>query len=350
MKKIKIAQIGIAHDHATGAYASFKALSHMFDVVGYCTVEGDEFYPERLHTDCFPDNERMTLEEILNNSEIEAVVIETEEEKLVKYATLALQAGKHVQMDKPGGEDADEFENMMRIAKEKNLVVHLGYMYRYNSFVQKLMQDIKEGKYGEIYAVEAHMDCLHTKEKRDWLKRFQGGMMHFLGCHLVDLILSIQGLPDEIIPLNCATGFDGVTANDYGMAVFKYKNGVSFAKTCAAEPGGFMRRQLIVCGEKGTVELKPLEWFVRYPEGRCDQSTTASVMMKKDAEQHGWGLTWDKLDKTPASRYDAMMEAFGRMIWGEIENPYTYAYEVQLHRVVLAACGFDIDYKKEIIL
>jgi len=350
MKKIKIAQIGIGHDHATGSYPSIKSMPELFDVVGYCVVDGDEDYMDLVGTERFPENERMTLEEIIENPEIEAVVVESEEHQLVRYATMALEAGKHVQMDKPGGEDAEEFENMMRIAKEKNLVVHLGYMYRYNPNIIQLKKDIKEGKMGEIYAVETHMDCLHPKEKRDWLKRFRGGMMFFLGCHLLDLIVSIQGVPEEIIPFNCATGFDGVTANDYGMAVLRYKNGVSFAKTCAAEPGGFRRRQLVVCGEKGTVELKPLERYIRYPEGRKNLVSDVHKMSKEDAEKYGWDHPWDEYGHSPEDRYDHMMEAFGKMVLGEIENPYTYEYEVQLHRTVLAACGFDIDYKKEIIL
>lgn len=45
------------------------------------------------------------------------------------------------------------------------------------------------------------------------------------------------------------------------MVVFRYRNGISFAKSTAVEYGGFERRQLVVCGSKGTVELKPFEWL-----------------------------------------------------------------------------------------
>ena len=68
-------------------------------------------------------------------------------------------------------------------------------------------------------------------------------------------------MPQEVIPLSQPIGTDGVDADDFGMAVFKYKNGVSFVKSTAVEIGGFERRQLVVCGTKGTVELKPFEWL-----------------------------------------------------------------------------------------
>lgn len=45
-----------------------------------------------------------------------------------------------------------------------------------------------------------------------------------------------------------------------------------------------------------------------------------------------------------------MMEDFAKYIRGEKENPYTLEYEARLHRILLAACGYEIDYKKEIIL
>ena len=73
------------------------------------------------------------------------------------------------------------------------------------------------------------MDCLHTVDKRKWLAELPGGMMYFLGCHLIDLIVRIQGVPETIIPMNTCTGFDDVSCLDFGMAALKYPKGISFA-------------------------------------------------------------------------------------------------------------------------
>ena len=341
MSKIRIVQIGIGHDHATAAIKTLRRLSDLYDVVGYVApaVEVEKYGDRLSYFDGLPE---MTLEQTLEDDSIEAVCIETEEVSLTDTALACAKAGKHIQMDKPGGLDPLAFEEMLRIMKQRGLVFHTGYMYRYNREVMRIMEMVKNGEFGEIFSVEAHMDCRHPTKKRQWLETFPGGMMFFLGCHLVDLIYGILGMPEEIIPMNCSTGIDGVTADDYGFAVFRYKNGLSFAKTCAEEIGGFARRQLVVTGEKCTVELKPLEM---YPPGSSALYTGVT-----DYTNPKWTVLGVSRNSGLQDRYEAMMRAFAEMVRGEQENPWSYEYELQLYRILLAACGVDIDYKKKITL
>ena len=42
MRKIKIAQIGIGHDHAADSYRTLYNHPELFDLVGWCAVEGEE--------------------------------------------------------------------------------------------------------------------------------------------------------------------------------------------------------------------------------------------------------------------------------------------------------------------
>ena len=106
------------------------------------------------------------------------------------------------------------------------------------------MEQIKCGELGEIISVEAQMNCYEPLGV-EMAGRLSGGMMFFLGCHLIDLIYTIQGQPKAIILLNKSTGLDGVTCKDFGMVIFEYDK-ASFAKTSAVEGGGFERRQLVV--------------------------------------------------------------------------------------------------------
>lgn len=342
MRKIRTVQIGIGHDHASAAFATLKKLHEDFEIVGYMLppVEKEKFGEKAQKV--FAGIPELTIEQICEDKSIEAVVIETEEVNLTNYALMCAKAGKHIQMDKPGGLDPDDYETMLRIMKQKQLVFHTGYMYRYNAEVMRTMEMIKNGDFGEVFSVEAHMDCRHPVQKRQWLETFPGGMMFFLGCHLVDLIYGIMGTPEEVIPMNMSTGIDGVTADDYGFCVFKYKNGISFAKTCAEEMGGYARRQLVVTGSKCSVELKPLEM---YRTGTSDQFT-GRVLYTEPA----WGNRGEFSESEPRDRYLAMIKAFAEMVRGERENPWSYEYELKLYRLVLASCGVDIDYKKDIVL
>ena len=165
---------------------------------------------------------------------LEAVAIESYEADLTKYAIAAAKRGLHIFMDKPGGESVSDFARLIALAKEQNLVLNFGYMYRKNPAVVALLDMIKQGELGKVTCVEAHMDCDHTDRVRAWLGNFQGGMTYFLGCHLIDLIYRIQGKPNKIIPMNASTGISGVQSKDYGFAVFEYDTGPSFFKTSSA--------------------------------------------------------------------------------------------------------------------
>jgi predicted dehydrogenase len=334
MRKIKIAQIGAGHDHAPMAITTLKLQNDIYDLVGYAVVEGDESAFESNKRD-YENIRQMTVEEILNYPGLDAVCIETEDRRLTEFALLAAERGLQIQMDKPGSESDEDFDRLIDLVKEKNLVFHLGYMYRYNPAVIKLKEDIKSGRLGEIYSVEAQMNCIHPPEKRQWLGNYPGGMLYYLGCHLIDLVYSICGSPEEIIPLSTTIGTDGVDAADFGMAVFKYKNGVSFVKSTAVEIGGFERRQLVVCGTKGTVELKPLEWV----SDECPETFSPLTTGVREAFEIDWN-TKGEYHVTPTyGRYDAMFRAFADYVNGDKKNPFDYEYERDLHKLILRACG-----------
>lgn len=331
MRKIKIAQIGTStNSHGNDIFNCMKRQKDLFEIAGYVFPENErEKYPERMAD--FNGYTALTLDEILNNPEIEAVTVETEECYLTEYALKAAKAGKHIHMEKPGSACLADFEELINTVKKNGSVFHTGYMYRYNPYVIELMEKIKNGELGEIISVEAQMNCAHDKNLRNWLGKYKGGSLFFLGCHLIDLIFRIKGTPDNIIPLSRSTGLDGNSSEDFGMAVFEYKNGVSLAKVNSNEIGGFARRQLVVSGTKGTVELKPIEMFA--PGG---QFTTKTEYRLAD-----WGNGGETEDSAVYDRYDTMMSSFAEMVRGEKQNPYTYDYELELYKTILKACGVE---------
>ena len=330
MRRIKIAQIGVnTNSHSNLIYGSMEKQKDMFDIAGIVFPENErERLPQKTDLGCA----ELTLDEVLNDPEIEAVTIETDEIYLTKYALLAAKAGKHIHMEKPGGLSLDDFRELVEVVKENGKVFHTGYMYRYNPCVMELLEKIRNGELGEIISVEAQMNCSHPVAVRQWLKDFPGGMMFFLGCHLVDLVVQIQGLPNAVTAYNTCTNTDGVTAKDFGMAVFEYDNGVSFVKTSAREIGGFARRQLVVSGTKGTVELKPFE---------MNTGNGLQYTKKTAYYSNNWNDMGEEYQTEPYSRYDGMMAAFAAMVRGEKQNPYTPEYELAVYQTLLKACGVD---------
>ena len=332
MRRMRIAQIGInRNSHGKEIFETLKKFPEIFEIAGYALVENErENCAKKLFV--FDGYKELTLEEILNDPTIEAVTVETDEVHLTKYALMAAEHGKHIHMEKPGSQSLEDFERLIRTVKAGGKVFHIGYMYRYNPYIIELIEKVRSGELGEIYSVEAQMNCRHKASTREWLGSFKGGMMFFLGCHLVDLVLQIQGVPTNVIALNRSTGMDGVETEDYGMAVLEYPNGVSFVKTCGAEIGGFVRRQLVVSGTKGTVELKPLE--ILLPNTSYLQYTDKTEYTEAD-DWHTKGVS----ERSEIfDRYDDMLLAFAAMVRGEKINPYTADYELELFKVLLKCC------------
>ena len=330
MRKIKIAQIGTSkNSHGNQIWNSLIKQRDIFEICGYAMPENEkEKFPERMEK--FKGYPELTVDEIMKNPEIEAVVIETEEIYLTKYALLAAKHKKHIHMEKPGSTVLSDFEKLIETVKKNKTVFHMGYMYRYNPYIIVLKEKIKKGDLGDVISVEAQMNCFHNDEVRMWLKNLPGGMMFFLGCHLIDLIYSIQGEPLDIISLSCSTGINGIDTNDYGMVVMKYKNGVSFAQTNCIQLGGFARRNLTVTGTKATVELCPLEMVA--DEGMI-------FTEKTEYTSEVWADRGTKTQCGPFDRYDSMMAGFAAYVRTDKENPWDYDYELNLHKIVMKACG-----------
>ena len=92
------------------------------------------------------------------------------------------------------------------------------------------------------------------------------------------------------------------------MAVFEYDNAVSFAKCCAAEVAGGGRRQIVVCGTKKTIEIKPIEI---YDDGSASQMCTDVAYYQNN--------TWEPDEKIRSKgfdRYDGMMSHFADCVNG----------------------------------
>ena len=333
MKRIKIAQIGTSENsHGNDIWNTLIKLSDVFEIVGYAFPENEDIkFPDRAKA--FLPYKRMTVEEILENPEIKAVTVETEEIYLTKYAQMVANSKKALHMEKPGSPDLASFERLIQTLKSNETVFHTGYMYRYNPLISDVLNRIKKSEIGKITCVDAQMSCYHRKQTREFLADFPSGELFFLGCHLIDLIVSILGIPNEILPLSFASGKDGVFTDDIGMAVFKYPNAIATARVNGTELGGFNRRQLVITGETGTIEIKPLEMF--YPE----YPRLATVVTEYTNDD--WDNKGNINQVSDFDRYENMMLSFAQMVRGEKKNPYTYDYELELFKTVMKGCGVE---------
>ena len=332
MKKVRIAQIGTSiMSHGNWVWNSLKRQTDIFEIVGFAFPENErEKFPTQMKD--FEGYREMTVDEILSDPTIDGVIVETEEIYLTKYALMVAKAGKHLHMEKPGGQNLADFEEMIEAMRQSGKVFSTGYMYRHNPKVKEILAQIDNGDFGEIISVDAQMSCTHDTWVRNWLSCMKGGMLFFLGCHLIDLIYRIQGNPENVIPLTRSTGLDGATGEDFGMAALEYKNGVSTAKTTDVQHGGFQERQLLIIGSKKTAVVRPLEMYV--PKSLLLYSTAVEY---SSTSWHDKGVS---SQSEVYDRFDTMMATFAKRINGEYEEKvYTLDYELGLYKLVLKCCN-----------
>ena len=333
---IKIGQIGIGHNHGEAKMLAVRKFPELFEIVGFAE-ENERWIEKRGDLEGYKGLKRYSVDELIEKCD--ALLIETDVWNLTETAQKCIDSGKHIHMDKPGSGTLAEYKHMLDTAKAKNLIVQLAYMYRYNPAVQKTFELIKDGKLGEIYSINAEMSTYHPKDYKKWLTNFGGGIMYILGCHLIDLIVYILGKPDKVSAFLKHTNLDGIDFADNNLAVFEYEKALARVFVSSVEVNGFGRRQFMVSGSKGTVNIYPIERPI---------TMTYSDTEIADATYDDRKIFIPFEDNTANGRYDEMMKDFYAYIMGEKENPFTYEHEYAVQKVLDEVVGGVKFYGKNI--
>jgi predicted dehydrogenase len=327
-ERIKIGQIGTGHEHASGKMATFRKLSDQYEVVGIA-----ESHPElrKRHENhpAYRGLTWMTEEQLLGTKGLRAVAVEvdSDDDRLMDIAGRCIDAGMHIHLDKPGGESFSRFKKVLDEAGRRNLTVQLGYMYRNNPAVQFCRNAVQQGWLGQVFEVHCVMSKFSGVSYRKYLSQFRGGTMFIYACHLIDLVVGLLGKPDRIVPFARQTRSDAGQMCDNGLVVFEYPRTTATIRTASLEVEGFQRRQLVVCGDEGTIDIRPLE----PPKMRM------ALAKPRDSFQRGYQ---DVALPTMPGRYDDQLIELAQIIRGERENPHPLEHELIVQQCLLTACGY----------
>ncbi len=320
--KLKIGQIGIGHNHGEAKMLAVRKFPELFEVIGYAE-ENERWVEKRASAPGYEGLSRLTVEEIIEGAD--AILIESDVWDLTKYARMCIDAGKHIHLDKPASGTLEEYKELLDTAEAKELVVQLAYMYRYNPAVKKCFEHINNGDLGEIYSINAEMSTFHKPDYKKWLTNFGGGIMYILGSHLVDLIVYILGEPKNITSFMKRTGLDGIDFEDNTLAVLEYERAIARIFVSSVEVNGFGRRQLMVSGSSGTVNICPLERPII-------MTYSDTGIADKTYEDRKIAISFE--DNTADGRYDEMMQDFYAYVMGTKKNPFTYEHDYLVQKVL----------------
>ncbi len=335
MKKIKIGQIGIGHNHGADKMIALRGLTDYFDVVG--VVESDPVWLEkRKNLKAYENLPWMTEEELFSIPDLDAVAVETDGFDLVPTALRCAERGLHIHLDKPGGESLSEFRKLLDCCTAKKRAIQLAYVYRYNPGVRFMMDAVKSGALGDLFEIHAVMSRYDgdNEDYRRWLAQFKGGSMYIFAGYLIDLVIAMLGVPDQVTAYQRKTRGDSLYDN--GLAVMEYPIATATIRVSVAEIDGMKHRRLIFCGTKGSVELCPIE----APASRYAQDPLLVRLTLKEPWRNYAPGTHTVDCGMLGCRYSRQLIEFAEIVRDGMENPYSAEHEYQVHRALLAASGY----------
>ncbi|MBN1237387.1 MAG: Gfo/Idh/MocA family oxidoreductase [Gammaproteobacteria bacterium] len=199
-----------------------------------------------------------SFDEVIDDSNIDAVVLATPHSLHVEQVVAAAARGKHVFCEKPFALTRDSAQEAVDAVRKAGVTLGLGYNRRWHPEMTKLRNMIDSGDLGVILHVEATMtfpNALFLKPDA-WRANKEetpcGGLTP-MGVHAVDGMIDLCGAIDEVYCQSFRRVVE-VDADDTTSVLFRMKEGMSgYLGTMTATGGGFSFQ---VYGSKGYVRLE----------------------------------------------------------------------------------------------
>ena len=175
-----------------------------------------------------------SFDEILNNEAIELVIINTPDKFHYEMARLALLKGKHIVVEKPVTLKSKQAEELVQIAREKDLVFTVYQNRRWDGDFRTVQKVLAENKLGRLIEFESHYDRYRTYITPDTWKEEGGefaGVLYNLGSHMVDQVYVLFGKPLAVTAHLKIVRIGGVVTDYYDIRL-EYK-GFSAVVKCS---------------------------------------------------------------------------------------------------------------------
>jgi UDP-N-acetylglucosamine 3-dehydrogenase len=185
--------------------------------------------------------------QMLKDKNIEAVNVCTWSTHLAKEALKALNAGKHVLVEKPMATNTQQAEKLVKTAEENGLHLTVGFLMRFIPGLQRIRQSVESKKIGELV-------CATAKRVSQWPERIGDvGVVKDTAIHDIDVMRFISN--EDPISVYAKMGSMRIKKfEDYAHIMLTYKDGKSaFIESNWLTP--YKTRALTVTGSDAIMRL-----------------------------------------------------------------------------------------------
>ena len=195
-------------------------------------------------------NRHQGYEALVNDPQVDVVYVSTPHPWHHQHALLALNAGKHVLLEKPFTINAREAEEIKELAAAKNLFVLEAMWTRFLPSMDAIFEVIDSGILGEIKLVTADHSQYLPHVPRLWEPELGGGALLDLGIYPVSFAVRVLGLPQKMTARATLTS-DKV--DETTSIIFEYEDGAQATLTTCMSAAGPVTA--VVTGTFGRIEI-----------------------------------------------------------------------------------------------
>ncbi|MCJ7469993.1 Gfo/Idh/MocA family oxidoreductase [Candidatus Bathyarchaeota archaeon] len=242
MKKLGVAVVGTGfwgRNHAR----VYKELAET-ELLAICDID-----PDRAKTvaNQFGVKSYTNTAKMLKNTDIKAVSICTWSTSLAREATKALDAGKHVLVEKPMATNVKQAEKLIETAKQKRLHLTVGFLMRFIPGLQQIRKAVEDETIGEPV-------CATAKRVSQWPERIGDvGVVKDTAIHDIDVMRYVFNEDPTAVYARIGSMRQG-KFEDYAQIMLTFEGGkTAFIESNWLTP--YKTRVLVVTGSEAIMKL-----------------------------------------------------------------------------------------------
>ena len=209
-----------------------------------------------------------SVEALVADPSLDAVFILTNLETHTGYATLAMNAGKAVLIEKPVAPNISELEGLKACAEKNDVILCPGHNYIHEPSLHRTRELLQSGRLGKLVAIYIHYHIHHPEEVA---RRYPGVIRHILTHHgyILGYLVEPDNTPVAVSAMKSVIHYDEFQGEDLTMVNLRLKSG-ALAHFCAdfaaddnsSDPWTFVVK---VIGTDGATRFSYRDWVENKP-------------------------------------------------------------------------------------
>lgn len=255
--------VGILGLGRSGWSLHFKVIQQLADLYNIAAVsdpvkERRKEAQHEVQCEAFED-----VQAVIQHPEIDLIVVATPSHTHADLACQAMEAGKHVLVEKPMAVNVVEADRMVNVAQRTNRLLTVYQLRRLDPDYLKVKEIIQSGILGPIAL--ARLTRHNFRRRNDWqtLLKYGGGMLNNWGSHIVDQGLQLLGEPPVQVFADMQKTVSVGDAEDHIKVTMKGKEGMTVdveVTSCSAFP----HPEWLVVGAYGSLQGTTRELTYKY--------------------------------------------------------------------------------------